>query len=69
MSTPATIIKGAATPEEAAAISAAISRFHTDTAVAPPAEDSGTNPWLRAALVEGVSAKQEFGRPDPRELF
>ncbi len=60
---------GSATPAEAAAIAAAIQRFEGDTAVAPPAEDSRMDPWLRAALVEGVSAKTGFGRQDPRELF
>ncbi len=64
-----TVITSAATPAEAAAIAAAIQRFEGDTAVAPPAGDTGLNPWLRAALVEGVSAKDEFGRHDPRELF
>jgi hypothetical protein len=45
---------GGATPEEAAAIAAAIEQFLRDTAPAPtPAEDA-VNPWLRAALYEGV---------------
>ena len=45
---------GAATPEEAAAIAAAIEQFIRDTA--PPAEpaQTGINPWLRAGLYEGV---------------
>ena len=62
-------IPASATPAEAAAISAAIQRFQSDTAVAAPPGDTATNPWLRAALVEGVSAKDEFGPRDPRELF
>ena len=63
-------IRGAtATPAEAAAIAAAIQRFEGDTAVAPAAEETGMNPWLRAALVEGVSAASGFDRQDPRELF
>jgi hypothetical protein len=44
----------AATPEEAAAIAAAIEQFLRDTAPAPDAERDALNPWLRAALYEGV---------------
>jgi len=54
-----------ATPEEAAAIAAAVQRFQSDTAVAPPAAPAGMDPWLRAALVDGVSAKAAFGPADP----
>jgi hypothetical protein len=52
----------AASADEAAAIAAAIARFEAETAAAaaaPPAP--AVNPWQRAALVEGVSAK-EAGR-------
>jgi hypothetical protein len=62
-------ISGPATEAEAAAVSAAIERFLADTAVAPAPVDEGLNPWLRAALVEGVSASDSFGPQDPRELF
>ena len=62
-------INGPATPAEAAAVSAAVERFLADTAVAPPAQDEGMNPWLRAALVEGVAAKDSFGPGDPGDLF
>ncbi|MGA7396741.1 MAG: hypothetical protein WBW62_04770 [Solirubrobacterales bacterium] len=58
-----------ATDSEAAAISAAIQRFQSDTAVAPPVADTGMDPWLKAALVEGVSAKDGFGPGDPGDLF
>ena len=44
---------GAATPEEAAAIAAAIEQFLRDTAP-PPVPEETVNPWLRAALYEGV---------------
>jgi hypothetical protein len=44
----------AASPEEAAAIAAAIEQFLRDTAPPPVAEDEGMNPWLRAGLMEGV---------------
>ena len=45
---------GAATAEEAAAIAAAIEQFIRDTAPPAEAETAGMNPWLRAALYEGV---------------
>lgn len=58
-----------ATAAEAAAISAAVQHFQSDTALAPPPEGSSVNPWSRAALLEGVSAKDDFGPRDTRELF
>ena len=45
---------GAATPEEAAAIAAAIEQFLRDTAPAPSPASDAMNPWLRAALYEGA---------------
>lgn len=62
-------ISGSATPAEAAAVSAAIERFLRDTALAPPPEDEGMNPWLKAALSDGVSAKEAFGPGSPDDLF
>jgi hypothetical protein len=52
----------AASPEQAAAIAAAIERFMRATA--PPATQSEErpDPWVRAAMLEGVT------REDP-ELF
>lgn len=43
-------------PEQAAAIAAALERFRAETA---PLEEAGepVSPWQRAALVEGVGAK------------
>lgn len=52
-------------PREAAAIAAAIQRFTSDTAVAPPAEPSGMDPWLKAALEEGISGADSFGPAQP----
>lgn len=49
-----------AEPREAAAIIAAVEQFLADTAPAPEPASAG-NPWQRAALVEGVTAKQAFG--------
>ena len=42
-----------ATPEEAAAIAAALERFLADTAPAPTASEP-VSAWGRAALLEGV---------------
>ena len=48
------IVAPSASPEEAAAVVAALERFMRDTA--PPLAESAPprNPWLRAALLEGV---------------
>jgi hypothetical protein len=43
-----------ATPEEAAALIAAVEQFLRDTAPAPPPEETGPSPWLRAARLEAV---------------
>lgn len=48
------VATGAATPEEAAAIAAAIEQFLRDTAPAPTPGGDSISPWLRAALCEGV---------------
>ena len=53
---------GGATPQEAAAIAAAIEQFLRDTAPAPTIEDA-VNPWLRAALYEGVGYPAETPEP------
>ncbi len=45
---------GSATPEEAAAIAAAIEQFLRDTAPAPTPAGPSISPWARAALFEGV---------------
>jgi hypothetical protein len=44
-------------PDEAAAIAAAVARFEADTAGAEAATEDAVGPWQRAALVEGVGAK------------
>ncbi len=54
---------GAATPEEAAAIAAAIEQFLRDTAPAPAAEGDALNPWLRAGLYEGVGYAADTPQP------
>jgi hypothetical protein len=50
-----------ATPEEAAAVIAAVEQFLRDTAPPPVPEDSGPSPWARTALLEGVDR-------DPRRI-
>jgi len=47
------------TPEEAAALVAAIERFLADTAVAPAIADEVVSGWLRAALAEGVGGADD----------
>jgi len=68
MAAPSIKLKQSATPAEAAAIAAAVQRFTGDTAVAVPEVDEAPSPWLRAALVEGVSAKDSFSRGGPGDL-
>jgi hypothetical protein len=46
-----------ASPEEAAAIAAALERFLIETAPASQAQDA-SDPWQRAALVEGTEARR-----------
>ncbi len=44
--------------EEAAAIAAAVARFEAEFAGASADAPTGPSPWQRAALLEGVGAKQ-----------
>ncbi|MEA2412987.1 MAG: hypothetical protein QOC77_3548 [Thermoleophilaceae bacterium] len=46
--------QSAASPEEAAAVVAAIEQFLRDTAPPPARADTAMNPWLRAGLYENV---------------
>ena len=48
------IVAPGATPEEAAAVVAALERFMRETAPRPTASASRRNPWQLAALQEGV---------------
>jgi hypothetical protein len=58
----ATLSPPAASPEEAAAIVAAIERFMRATAPGPAAPvPSGPDPWLRAAILEGVARADGSG--------
>jgi hypothetical protein len=47
-------LSGAASPEEAAAIAAAIEQFLRDTAPPPAAAGARVSPWLRAGLFEAT---------------
>ncbi|HEX3361169.1 MAG TPA: hypothetical protein VHS74_09290 [Solirubrobacterales bacterium] len=52
---------------EAAAIAAAIARFQSEFAGAPAGEPvDAIGPWQRAALLEGVGAKQDIQDPQAR---
>jgi hypothetical protein len=51
------LITPAPSAEEAASVVAAIERFIADT-TPPPAPEERANPWQRAALAEGVQAKE-----------
>ena len=55
------LVSGAASAPEAAAIVAAVEQFLIDTAPAPAAGPPAQSPWLRAALEEGISARQVTG--------
>ncbi len=55
-----TIVAPSASPEEAAAVVAALERFMRETAPRPAPPEPERNPWQRAALQEGVTrAPQE----------
>ena len=47
-----------ASGDEAAAVAAAIVRFEAELGGPPGETAPAVNPWQRAALIEGVSAKQ-----------
>ncbi len=53
------IKSAAASPEEAAAIAAALERFLWETAPAP--RQAPRNRWQQAALREGVEARAQLG--------
>jgi len=52
-----------ATPEQAAAIVAAIERFQRATAPPPTSSDECPDPWIRAAILEGVTREPELVFP------
>ena len=55
------MISGSPTPEEAAAVMAAIDRFVAETTVVVVPDDSGPSPWVRAALLEATDREPQRG--------
>ena len=49
-----TLLGHSASPQEAAAVIAAVEQFLRDTAPPPAPAAPGPSPWARAALLEGV---------------
>jgi hypothetical protein len=59
------LISQSASPEEAAAIVAALERFMRDTAPARTEPSAGADRWQRAAMLEAVSREPGAASPDP----
>ncbi|HEX3434037.1 MAG TPA: hypothetical protein VHT25_08255 [Solirubrobacteraceae bacterium] len=59
------LIAPSASPEEAAAVVAALERFIRATAPPAPAASPAGDPWRRAALLEGVEREAQGDLPDP----
>jgi hypothetical protein len=57
------IVAPGASPEEAAAVVAALERFMRETAPPPAPPAPARNPWQEAALHEGVSRQPELPAP------
>jgi hypothetical protein len=57
------LVTPAPSPQEAAAVTAAIEQFLAETAPAPAVERPSLNAWQRAALLEGVSAQEPVTSP------
>jgi hypothetical protein len=61
--------QSSASPEEAAAIAAAIEQFLRDTAPAPAQAAEGMNPWQRAGIFDGAGLASDgpspWGDPQP----
>jgi hypothetical protein len=59
------LIAPTASPEEAAAIVAALEQFMRATAPAPPQAPEHGDPWHRAAILEGVEREHRSDVPNP----
>jgi hypothetical protein len=57
------IVAPSASPEEAAAVVAALERFMRDFAPVVVAEAPKQDPWLRAALLEGTGREPDGPSP------
>lgn len=55
------LLSAAGSDTEAAAVVAAVEQFLADTAPAPGAAGPTLSPWARAALEEGIAARQLGG--------
>lgn len=58
-----TIVAPNASPEEAAALVAALERFMRETAPPPAAQLPKRNPWQQAALHEGIAREPQGPLP------
>jgi hypothetical protein len=56
------MLTSGASDSEAAAIVAALEQFMADTAPAPPTDGPRQSAWQRAALEDGISARQISSR-------
>jgi hypothetical protein len=59
------LIAPSVSPEEAAAVVAAVERFMRATAPALAPRKEGVDPWRQAAILEGVSREHRGDVPDP----
>jgi hypothetical protein len=59
------LIAPSASPEEAAAVVAALERFMRATAPPLAAASEEPDPWERAAILEGVEREAQGGLSDP----
>jgi hypothetical protein len=59
------LIAPAASPEEAAAVVAALEQFMRATAPVIVSHSEQPDPWVRAALAEGVSGAETIEERDP----
>ena len=57
------IVAPSASPEEAAAVVAALEQFMRDFAPVVVAREPKQNPWLRAALLEGTGREPDGPSP------
>jgi hypothetical protein len=55
------LVSGDASESEAAAIVAGLERFLAETAPGPSSSGPSQSPWQRAALEEGIAARQVGG--------
>ena len=59
------LIAPSASPEEAAAVVAALERFMRATAPVRTAAPEGVTAWRKAALLEGIAMEHPADMPDP----